>query len=83
MLTNAALARRSRATWIVWAGAALEVALIQVWHGSPTAIAACSAAALVPTLLVVGATEVRAWTRRPAQNPPEPAEMSAVVASLT
>ncbi|MFI1991588.1 lipopolysaccharide biosynthesis protein [Actinoplanes sp. NPDC020271] len=64
VLTNAALARHSRATWLPWAGAALEVGLIQLWHGSPLVIAACSAAALLPTLIVVAATEIRAWTRR-------------------
>ncbi|GIE75456.1 hypothetical protein Aph02nite_14060 [Actinoplanes philippinensis] len=64
VLTNAALARRSWMTLIPWAGAVLEVALIQLWHGSAAQIAACSAAALLPTLLLIAVAEGRAWTRR-------------------
>ncbi|MFC4065316.1 hypothetical protein [Actinoplanes subglobosus] len=64
VLTNAALARHSWMTLVPWAGAVLEVALIQVWHGSAAQIAACSAAALLPTLAVIAVAEGRAWTRR-------------------
>jgi O-antigen/teichoic acid export membrane protein len=64
VLTNAALARRSWMTLIPWAGAAVEVVLIELWHGSAAQIAACSAVALLPTLLVFAAVEGRAWTRR-------------------
>ncbi|MEU8662628.1 lipopolysaccharide biosynthesis protein, partial [Actinoplanes philippinensis] len=64
VLTNAALARRSWMTLVPWAGAVLEVALIQLWHGSAAQIAACSAAALLPTLLLIAVAEGRAWTRR-------------------
>ncbi|MCA2213963.1 lipopolysaccharide biosynthesis protein [Jidongwangia harbinensis] len=67
VLTYAGLARRSRTIVIPWAGAAVEVALIEVWHGSATQIAVCSAAALVPTLLLLAVLEGRAWRRpRPA-----------------
>jgi hypothetical protein len=65
VLTYAGLARRSRTIVIPWVGAALEVALIEVWHGSPTQIAVCSAAALVPTLLLLAVLEGRAWLRPP------------------
>jgi O-antigen/teichoic acid export membrane protein len=64
VLTNAALARRSWMTLIPWAGAAVEVVLIELWHGSAAQIAACSAAALLPTLLLISVVEGRAWTRR-------------------
>lgn len=64
VLTNAALARRSWMTLVPWAGAVLEIALIQLWHGSAAQIAACSAAALLPTLLVIATAETLAWTRR-------------------
>jgi O-antigen/teichoic acid export membrane protein len=64
LMTNAALARNSSTILVPWAGAVLEVALIEMWHGSAAQIAACSAAALAPTLLVAAAGEIRAWTRR-------------------
>ncbi|MFD1363946.1 lipopolysaccharide biosynthesis protein [Actinoplanes sichuanensis] len=64
VLTNAALARHSWMTLVPWAGAVLEIVLIQLWHGSAAQIAACSAAALLPTLLVIAVAEGRAWTRR-------------------
>ena len=65
VLTHAALARRSRTIVVPWAGAVLEIALIEVWHGSATQIAACSAAALVPTLLLMAVLEGRPWSRAP------------------
>ncbi|KUL27696.1 polysaccharide biosynthesis protein [Actinoplanes awajinensis] len=80
VLTNAALARRSWTTLIPWAGAVLEVVLIQRWHSSAAQIAACSAAALLPTLLVVAVTEGRAWTRRVPRALPE--ETALTVAAL-
>ncbi|GID93827.1 lipopolysaccharide biosynthesis protein [Amorphoplanes digitatis] len=65
VLTHAALARRSRTIVVPWAGAVLEIALIEVWHGSAAQIAACSAAALLPTLLLMAALEGRQWARGP------------------
>jgi len=65
LLTNAALARRARTIAVPWAGAALEIALIEVWHDSAAQIAACSAAALVPTLLLMLVLEGRLWARPP------------------
>lgn len=64
VLTNAALARRSWVTLIPWGGAILEIALIQARHDSAGQIAACSAAALLPTLLVIAVVEGRAWAGR-------------------
>jgi hypothetical protein len=61
VLTNAALARGARTTMISWCGAALEVALIAVWHGTAAQVATCSAAALVPTLTLVALVEGRFW----------------------
>ncbi|SDT46883.1 Membrane protein involved in the export of O-antigen and teichoic acid [Actinoplanes derwentensis] len=66
VLTNAALARRSWVTLVPWAGAALEIALIEFRHGSADQIAVCSAAALLPTLLVIALAEGRAWIGRAA-----------------
>lgn len=68
LMTNAALARGGRTTMIPWCGAALEVAFIAVWHGSAGQIAACSAAALVPTLALIVVVEGRFW-RAPAPAP--------------
>jgi O-antigen/teichoic acid export membrane protein len=65
VLTNAALARRSWTVVIPWFGAVLEVALIELWHGSAVQIAVCSAAALAPTLLLMLLIEGRAWVRSP------------------
>jgi O-antigen/teichoic acid export membrane protein len=75
VLTNAALARRSWTIALPWAGAVLEVALIEMFHGSATQIAACSAAALVPVLLLMVLIEGRAWNSSPAR--PEPAAVAA------
>ncbi|HWS35452.1 MAG TPA: polysaccharide biosynthesis protein [Actinoplanes sp.] len=66
VLTNAALARRSWVTLIPWGGAILEVALIEAWNDSAGQIASCSAAALLPTMLVIAVAEGRAWTGRAA-----------------
>lgn len=80
LLTNAALARNARTIAVPWLGAALEVALIEVWHDSAAQIALCSVAALVPTLLAMVLLEGRAW-RRPPQVAPAAAESSATAAS--
>lgn len=60
-LTHAALARRGRAALLPWAGAALEIAVIEMWHGSAPQIAAGSALALTVVLLALLLTEGRAW----------------------
>jgi hypothetical protein len=65
LLTNAALARRAATIAVPWAGAALEVVLIETWHASAAQVAACSAAALVPTLLAMLLLEGRRWARAP------------------
>lgn len=69
LLTNAALARRARTIAVPWAGAVLEIALIEVWHDSAAQIAACSAAALAPTLLLMLVLEGRLWFRAPRPGP--------------
>lgn len=61
VLTHAAMARGSRMALLPWLGAALQVVAITIWHSSPMAIAAASAASLALSLLVLGATEVRRW----------------------
>jgi O-antigen/teichoic acid export membrane protein len=76
VLTYAALARRARTLLIPWLGAALEAALIETWHASATQIALCSAAALVPTLLLMVALEARVWARPTAQLGADSAEES-------
>jgi O-antigen/teichoic acid export membrane protein len=65
LMTHAALARRGRTVVLPWAGAVAETALIAGWHDSAAQIAACSAAALMPTLLIIVAAELWAWSRRP------------------
>jgi O-antigen/teichoic acid export membrane protein len=74
LLTNAALARRARTIALPWAGAVLEVVLIHRWHGSAAQVAVCSAAALLPTLLIVLALEGRAWSRPTSQLDPDSAD---------
>src|SRR4029079_2426787 len=65
LMTHAGLARRAATLAIPWAGAAVEVALIQVNHATATDLDCDSVAALVPTLLVIVVLEVRAWRREP------------------
>lgn len=60
-LTHAALARRGPAALLPWAGAALEIAVIETWHGSAAQVAAGSALALTVVLLALAVTEGRAW----------------------
>jgi len=61
LMTYAGLARRAVTLTLPWAGAAVEVVLIQLRHGSAAQVAYASVAALVPTLLVMVVLEVRAW----------------------
>ena len=63
VLTYAALARGSRATSLGWAGAALEVGLVVLWHDSALAIAGASAAAVVPTVVALLASSCRPGVR--------------------
>jgi hypothetical protein len=63
LFTYAAVARHSLVLLMPWAGAALEIGLIEANHGSAYAVALASAAALVPTLLLIVLVEGRAWLR--------------------
>jgi O-antigen/teichoic acid export membrane protein len=63
VLTNAALARGARSMIIPWFGAVLEIVLIEIWHESALQVAACSVAALLPTLLLMTLVEGRFWWR--------------------
>ena len=65
LMTYAGLARRAATLMLPWAGATIEVALIQLRHGSAAQVAFGSVAALVPTLLVMVVLEVRAWRSTP------------------
>lgn len=67
--TYAALARGGRTVLLPWAGAVLQFVLIEVWHASAAQIAACSAAATVPTLLVLAVLEGRRWSGPVRRNP--------------
>jgi O-antigen/teichoic acid export membrane protein len=63
LFTYAAVARRSKVLLLPWAGAALEVGLIEAHHDNAAQIAFASATALMPTLLVMVAVEGRAWLK--------------------
>jgi O-antigen/teichoic acid export membrane protein len=77
LMTNAALARRAWTVALPWAGAVLEAGLIERWHATAGQVAACSAAALAPTLLLAVVLEGRAWTRPTPQPGPAPADSPA------
>ncbi len=62
VLTYASMARGSRLISVGWAGALLEITLVSQWHDTPIAIAWASAGAVVPTVLVLVSTELRAWS---------------------
>ncbi|BFU44719.1 lipopolysaccharide biosynthesis protein [Krasilnikovia sp. MM14-A1004] len=81
LATHAGLARGGRTIVVPWIGAVLEVAAIELWHASPAQIAACSAATLAPTLLVIALLEGRAWTRRTAQLDAPRADLSGAPAT--
>jgi O-antigen/teichoic acid export membrane protein len=68
VLTYAGLARRAASIAVPWVGTLIEVALIEMRHGTPVDIATASAAALAPTLLLIVFVEVRAWRRGPART---------------
>ena len=68
LLTYAGLARPGPTLVAPWAGAAIEVALIQWRHGSASDVATGSVVALIPTLLVILLLEVRALARRPIRD---------------
>lgn len=63
VLAHAGLARDSATSLLPWAGAAIEIILITVWHGSALAIAACSGVALALTLAVLAASQLPVWAR--------------------
>ena len=77
VLTYAGLARGARSTAVPWLGAVLEIVLIEIWHDSALQVAVCSAAALLPTLLVLALVEGRFWWRSPSAARPAAAESSA------
>jgi hypothetical protein len=77
LTTNAALARKGWTVALPWAGAVLEAGLIERWHATAGQVAACSAAALVPTLLLAVVLEGRAWTRPTPQPAPTAADSPA------
>jgi O-antigen/teichoic acid export membrane protein len=61
VLVHAGLARHHWTAWLPWAGAALQIVIISLWHSSAAAVAtgsAVSGAVLLVALLVL---EVPAW----------------------
>ena len=60
-LIHAALARDSWGAFIPWAGAALEVGIISIWHSSALEISLGSAAALILTLMTLTVLELPPW----------------------
>jgi O-antigen/teichoic acid export membrane protein len=65
VLAHAAMARGSRAAYLPWAGAVLQVAAISIWHSSTMAIAVASGASLVLCVALLGGIESRMWSTAP------------------
>jgi hypothetical protein len=61
----AALARKGRLAFAPWVGAALEIVMIELWHGSATQVALGSAAALAVTLTCLAISEPLKWRGAP------------------
>jgi O-antigen/teichoic acid export membrane protein len=61
VLAHAAMARRSRAALLPWAGAVVQVVAISLWHSSPMAIAMASGASLLLSMALLGGIEARTW----------------------
>ena len=61
VLAHAAMARRSRAALLPWAGAVVQVGAISLWHSSALAVAMASAASLLVCMALLGLTEGRTW----------------------
>jgi O-antigen/teichoic acid export membrane protein len=79
LMTYAALARRAGTLALPWVGAAIEILMIELRHASAAQVAFGSVAAVIPTLAVIMALEVRAWRREPsrtAHTGPEAADRS-------
>lgn len=69
------LAQNRTAAQLPWLAAGVEIAVIALWHGSPTQIAAGSGASLVVALVVMGAAGARV---APATaNTPAPMDLDA------
>lgn len=63
VLAHAGLARDSWTALLPWAGAVVEIILIEIWHDTAAAIALGSGAALTATLLVLAASQFPTWLR--------------------
>ena len=61
VLAHAAMARGSRAAYLPWAGAGVQVAAISLWHSSTMAIALASGASLLLCVALLGGIEARRW----------------------
>ena len=61
VLAHAAMARGSRAAYLPWAGAVVQVAAISVWHSSSMSIALASGASLLACVVLLGGIEARMW----------------------
>lgn len=82
VMAHAALARRGWTIALPWAGTVLEVVLIDHWHSSTAQVAACSAAALLPTLLLIMVIEGRVWARPTSQAGPATADSQGTTAAV-
>jgi O-antigen/teichoic acid export membrane protein len=65
VLAHAAMARGSRAAYLPWIGAAVQVAAISTWHSSTMAIALASGASLLVCLALLAGIEARSWSTAP------------------
>lgn len=63
VLVHAGLARHHWTAWLPWAGAAIEIVVIGLWHSSAEQIAAGSAAAGFVILVALVALEAPAWRK--------------------
>jgi O-antigen/teichoic acid export membrane protein len=61
VLAHAAMARTSRAAYLPWAGAAVQVAAITIWHSSTMTIALASGVSLVVCVALLAGIEARMW----------------------
>ena len=68
VFAHAGLARRSWTAFIPWAGAVLEIGLIEWRHDSAVQVAIGSAIALAVTLVVIAVVEGAAWRSSPAET---------------
>ena len=61
VLAHAAMARGSRAAYLPWVGAAVQVAAISIWHSSTMSIALASGASLLVCVALLAGIEARRW----------------------